>query len=62
VALSNIFPEARSVRQWLRQGWHIPVAYVIGFFVMLGVWKWHPDLPHTPGTNPIASEQSSAAS
>ncbi len=43
VALSNMFPEARSVAQWVRHGWYIPIAYVVGFFVMLAVWKWHPD-------------------
>ena len=46
VALSNMYPEAKSVGRWLRHGWYIPVAYVIGFFVMLVVWKWHPDAPH----------------
>jgi Na+/H+ antiporter NhaD/arsenite permease-like protein len=45
VALSNMYPEAKSVGRWLRHGWYIPVAYVIGFFVMLLVWKWHPDAP-----------------
>ena len=45
VAISNMFPEARSVGQWIRHGWAIPLAYVIGFFVMLGAWKWHPDGP-----------------
>ena len=35
VALSNMYPEARSVGLWLRHGWHVAVAYVIGFFVML---------------------------
>lgn len=45
VAISNMFPEARSVGQWVRYSWAIPVAYVIGFFVMLGAWKWHPDVP-----------------
>jgi len=45
VALSNMYPEAKSVGRWLRHGWYIPVAYVIGFFVMLVVWKWHPDVP-----------------
>lgn len=49
VAISNMYPEARSVGQWLRHGWYIAVAYVIGFFVMLGVWKWHPDAPHKAG-------------
>jgi Na+/H+ antiporter NhaD/arsenite permease-like protein len=47
VALSNMYPEARSVGQWLRHGWYIALAYVIGFFVMLGVWNWHPDSAHT---------------
>jgi Na+/H+ antiporter NhaD/arsenite permease-like protein len=43
VALSNMYPEAKSVGQWLRHGWYIPIAYVAGFFVMLYVWQWHPD-------------------
>ena len=46
VALTNLFPEGRSVGLWLRHGWWIAVAYVIGFFVMLAVWSWHPDAPH----------------
>ncbi len=45
VALCNMFPEARSVGQWLRHGWCIVPAYVIGFFVMLAAWNWHPDAP-----------------
>jgi hypothetical protein len=35
VALSNLFPEVKSVGQWLRHGWHIPIAYVAGFFALL---------------------------
>ncbi len=46
VALSNMYPEARSVGLWLRHGWHIAVAYVIGFFVMLAVLGWKPDPDH----------------
>ncbi len=42
VALSNMFPEARSVGQWLRHGWHVALAYVIGFMVMLMITGWHP--------------------
>ena len=45
VALSYMYPEVKSVGRWLRHGWYIPVAYVIGFFVMLVVWKWHPNQP-----------------
>lgn len=43
VALANMYPEAKSVGQWLRHGWYVPIAYVAGFFVMLYVWQWHPD-------------------
>jgi Na+/H+ antiporter NhaD/arsenite permease-like protein len=46
VALSNMYPEAKSVGLWLRHGWHVAVAYVIGFFVMLAVIGWHPDADH----------------
>jgi hypothetical protein len=46
VALSNMYPEAKSVGLWVRKGWPVAVAYVIGFFVMLAVLGWHPDLPH----------------
>ena len=46
VALSNMYPEAKSVGRWVTQGWAVAVAYVIGFFVMLAVIGWHPDAPH----------------
>ena len=43
VALSNMYPEAKSVGAWLRHGWHIAIAYVIGFAALLLVLGWHPD-------------------
>ncbi|WP_438275530.1 citrate transporter [Nitrobacter sp.] len=46
VALSNMYPEAKSVGSWLRHGWPVAIAYVAGFFVMLAVLGWHPDQPH----------------
>jgi len=46
VALSNLFPEAKSVGAWLKGGWYVAVAYVIGFFFMLAVVGWHPHAPH----------------
>jgi Na+/H+ antiporter NhaD/arsenite permease-like protein len=49
VALSNQYEEAKSVGLWLRHGWHVAVAYVIGFFVMLTVLGWHPDGAHKKG-------------
>jgi Na+/H+ antiporter NhaD/arsenite permease-like protein len=42
VAIANNFPEARSVGQWLRHGWHVALGYVVGFFVLLAVLGWHP--------------------
>jgi Na+/H+ antiporter NhaD/arsenite permease-like protein len=48
VALANLFPEARSVGAWLRHGWYIAVAYVVGFLVLLAVLGWHPDDAHKP--------------
>ena len=46
VAISNLYPEAKSVGAWLRHGWYIALAYVIGFFVLLAVLGWHPDDRH----------------
>jgi Na+/H+ antiporter NhaD/arsenite permease-like protein len=42
VALSSQFPEARNAVQWVKQGWHVILAYVVGFFVMLAVMGWVP--------------------
>jgi len=46
VALSNMYPEAKSVGRWVSQGWPVAAAYVVGFFVMLAVIGWHPEAPH----------------
>jgi len=46
VALSNLFPEAKSVGLWLRHGWHIVLGYVVGFAVMMSVVGWHAHPPH----------------
>src|SRR5450432_305790 len=58
VALTSMYPEARSVGLWLRHGWHIAVAYVIGFFVMLALIGFHPDTvlkgSAAAGTEPAA--------
>ena len=42
VALSNLYPEARSVVSWLRFGWPIALAYVAGFFALLWSLGWQP--------------------
>ncbi len=46
VALSNLYPEAKSAGRWITQGWPIVVAYLVGFAVMLVLVGWHPDTPH----------------
>ena len=46
VALSNMYPEAKSVGRWVKEGWHVTLAYIIGFFVMLGTVGWQPHAPH----------------
>ncbi len=46
VALSNLFPEARSVAAWIKGGWHVTLAYMLGFMIMIGVVGWHPHTPH----------------
>jgi Na+/H+ antiporter NhaD/arsenite permease-like protein len=46
VALSNMYPQAKSVGLWLKHGWHVAIAYVIGFFVLLAVLGWHPNAKH----------------
>lgn len=42
VAITNKFPEARNVGKWVKSGWHVTVAYILGFFVLLFVVGWHP--------------------
>jgi Na+/H+ antiporter NhaD/arsenite permease-like protein len=43
VALASQFPAARSAVAWVRGGWHVALAYVIGFAFMLAAIGWHPD-------------------
>jgi hypothetical protein len=42
VALSNSYPEAKSVARWVVRGWHVALAYVVGFFVLLALLGWQP--------------------
>ncbi|MGH6659297.1 MAG: hypothetical protein ACREBM_06555 [Sphingomicrobium sp.] len=42
VALTNLYPEGRSVIRWIREGWYIPVAYAAGFLAMLALFGWAP--------------------
>lgn len=56
VALSNMYPEAKSVARWLRHGWHVALAYVVGFTVLFLTLGWHPHAAHktkTAGTTSV---------
>ena len=46
VAISSMYPEARSVGSWLKNGWHVTVAYVLGFFLLLVTLGWQPHGGH----------------
>ncbi|HEY3389044.1 MAG TPA: SLC13 family permease [Prolixibacteraceae bacterium] len=42
VAITNKFPESRDVLLWIRKGWHVTFAYIVGFFVLFLVMGWEP--------------------
>ena len=42
VAITNKFPEGRDVVKWVKYGWHIAVAFVIGFFALYLSMGWEP--------------------
>ena len=48
VALSNLFPESRSVGRWLRAGWHVVVAYLLGFAAVVLITGWNPTPERAP--------------
>jgi len=61
VALSNMYPEARSVGAWLRGGWHVALGYVLGFAALLLVVGWDPDAhAHRGGAKPAATAPATA--
>lgn len=43
VAVAGLMREARSSIRWLREGWYVAVAYVVGFFLMLALLGWNPE-------------------
>jgi Na+/H+ antiporter NhaD/arsenite permease-like protein len=60
VAITTKFHEARSVFKWIKSGWHIIVAYILGFFILLLTMGWEP-LPYKKKTGmantPLPTEQ-----
>jgi len=56
VALSNIYPEAKSTVGYIKGGWHVIVAYIVSFFIMLQIVGWHPQVPHRKGLEKPGTE------
>jgi len=56
VALSNMYPEAKSIVNYTTKGWHVTLAYIIGFFVMLSIVGWQP-LPNHKNINSFQETQ-----
>jgi Na+/H+ antiporter NhaD/arsenite permease-like protein len=60
VALANLYPQARSAAAYVRAGWHVPVAYVLGFFALLFVVGWHPHAPHKTASHSESAVEAAA--
>ncbi len=61
VALSSMYPQARSVGSWLRHGWHVALAYVIGFAVLHMTLGWAPHERHKVAPAGVHSQQPAAS-
>jgi hypothetical protein len=57
VALSNMYPEAKNTFNYIRKGWHVIVAYILGFFVLLATLGWQPHTPYKKGQQTEINEQ-----
>lgn len=58
VAISNMYPQTKSVFEWVKKGWHVAIAYIIGFFMLLWTLGWNPHEPYkeqkeTHTTSPV---------
>jgi Na+/H+ antiporter NhaD/arsenite permease-like protein len=42
VAISKDYPEARNAGRYLKEGWFVALAYVLGFFALLLTLGWQP--------------------
>ena len=46
VAISKDYPEARNTGRYLKEGWFVAVAYVVGFFALHFIVPWTPAASH----------------
>jgi Na+/H+ antiporter NhaD/arsenite permease-like protein len=45
VALSNMYPKGKDAIAWVKGGWHVALAYVVSYLVMLAIVGWHAEAP-----------------
>jgi Na+/H+ antiporter NhaD/arsenite permease-like protein len=61
VALSNKFPEAKDTVEYIKKGWHVALAYIVGFFLLFGVLGWNShhyvNKSHNPKACPVCEKQ-----
>lgn len=43
VALAGDFDQAKNLKVWVRSGWFLPVAYLVGYVFAIVVLGWHPE-------------------
>ncbi len=46
VAISGLFPETRNTLNYVKKAWHVPIAYVVGFAMLIFLLGWHPHPNH----------------
>ena len=61
VAISNLYPQAKSVGAWIKNGWYLAPAYLIGFLALMATLGWRPQDP-AAGSASAAVSGSSALS
>lgn len=42
VAITSKFPDARRMISWIKNGWHVALAYFVGCAVYMLILGWHP--------------------
>ncbi|MDC0675511.1 hypothetical protein [Nannocystis radixulma] len=57
VAISKDFPGARHTGRYLKEGWPVVLAYIVGFFVMLVVLPWSPQAKRDEGAPGVPAVQ-----
>ena len=44
VAVVGVMPEGRSTVRWIKEGWPVALGYVVGFFLLLALLGWNPEI------------------